>query len=66
MGTRVQPGDNKAYAYILYSDNDIQYIGYWAYNMARQHRSSYINSSAQQIQLSSKFDTYIFMAMAIR
>jgi len=40
--------DNETYAYILYSDNDIQYIGYWAYNMARQHRSSYINSSAQQ------------------
>ena len=34
-------------AYILYSDNDIQHVGFWARDMANQHRSDDIRDSAQ-------------------
>ena len=34
-------------AYILYSDNDIQNVGFWARDMARQHHSNDINDSAK-------------------
>ena len=33
-------------AYILYSDNDIQHVGFWARDMAKQHRSDDIHDSA--------------------
>jgi len=45
----------QAHAYILYSDNDIQHVGYWARDMARQHRSSDISNSAQQFSLALPF-----------
>lgn len=39
---------NQSSAYILYSDNDIQHVGFWARDMAKQHRSNDINDSAKQ------------------
>ena len=36
----------QSYAYILFSDNDIQHVGFWARDMARQHRPSDIDDSA--------------------
>ena len=33
-------------AYILYSDNDIQHVGFWARDMAKQHRSDDIHDCA--------------------
>ena len=38
----------QSYAYILFSDNDIQHVGFWARDMARQHRSTDIDDSAHQ------------------
>ena len=37
----------QSYAYIFYNDNDIQHVGYWARDMARQHRPSDIDDAAQ-------------------
>ena len=39
---------NHSSAYILYSDNDIQHVCFWATDMAKQHRSNDINDSAKQ------------------
>ena len=38
----------QAYAYILYYDNDIQHVGFWAQGMAKQHRSIDINDSSKE------------------
>ena len=39
---------NQSYAYILYSDNDIHHVGFWARGMAKQHRPNDIDDVAQQ------------------
>ena len=38
----------QSYAYILYADNDIHHVGFWARDMARQHRQNDIHNSAEQ------------------
>lgn len=35
-------------AYVLYSDNDIHHVGFWARGMAKQHRPSDIDDTARQ------------------
>ena len=45
----------QSYAYILYSDNDIQHAGFWARDMARQHRPSDIDDSAHQFSAALPF-----------
>ena len=42
-------------AYILYSDNDIHHVGFWARGMAQQHRSSDIDDVAQQFSYALPF-----------
>lgn len=39
---------NQSYAYILYSDNDIHHVGFWARGMAKQHCPNDIDDVAQQ------------------
>jgi len=41
----------QAHACILYSNDDTQHVGYWAHDVARQQRSSGINSSAKQFSI---------------
>ena len=41
--------------YILYSDNDIHHVGFWAHGMAQQHRSSDIDDVAQQFSFALPF-----------
>lgn len=38
----------QSFAYILYSDNDIHHVGFWARDMAKQHRQDDIHNTAQQ------------------
>ena len=45
----------QSYAYILFSDNDIQHVGFWAIDMARQHRPSDIDDSAHQFSAALPF-----------
>jgi len=45
----------QSYAHIFYSDNDIQHVGYWARDMARQHRPSDIDDAAQQFSVALSF-----------
>ena len=45
----------QSYAYILFSDNDIQHVGFWARDMARQHRPSDIDDSAHQFSAALPF-----------
>ena len=54
-----------AHGYILYCDNDIQHVGFWARDMARQHRSSEINDSAHQFSLALPF-VYVHLAAICR
>ena len=37
----------QSYAYILYSDSDINHVGFWARDMAKQHRHDDIQNSAR-------------------
>ena len=55
----------QAHAYILYCDNDIQHVGFWARDMARQHRSSDINNSVHQFSLALPF-SYAHLAAICR
>ena len=45
----------QSYAYILFSDNDIQHVGFWARDMARQHRFTDIDDSAHQFSAALPF-----------
>ena len=45
----------QSYAYILFSDNDIQHVGFWARDMARQHCPSDIDDSAHQFSAALPF-----------
>ena len=45
----------QSYAYILFSDNDIQHVGFWARDMARQHRPTDIDDSAHQFSAALPF-----------
>ena len=39
---------NQSFAYILYSDNDIHHVGFWARGMAKQQRPNDIDNVAKQ------------------
>ena len=45
----------QSYAYILFSDNNIQHVGFWARDMARQHRFTDIDDSAHQFSAALPF-----------
>ena len=45
----------QASAYILYCDNDIQHVGFWARDMAKQHRPTDISDSANQFSKALPF-----------
>ena len=55
----------QTHAYILYCDNDIQHVRFWALDMARQYRSSDINDSAHQFSLALPF-VYAHLAAICR
>ena len=44
---RVGRDDQQSSAFILYLDNDIQHVGFWARDVAKQHRSDDIHDSTQ-------------------
>ena len=52
-------------AYIFYNDNDIQHVGFWARDMARQHRPSDIDDAAQQFNVALSF-SYAHLAGVCR
>ena len=56
----------QSYAYILYSDNDIQHVGFWARDMARQHRSGDIDDSAHQFSPALPFSYAHFAGICRR
>ena len=49
----------QSYAYILFSDHDIQHVGFWARDMARQHRPNDIDDSAHQFSAALPFHMHI-------
>ena len=55
----------QSYAYIFYNDNDIQHVGYWARDMARQHHPSDIDDAAQQFSVALSF-SYAHLAGVCR
>ena len=55
----------QSYAYILFSDHDIQHVGFWARDMARQHRTNDIDDSAHQFSAALPF-SYAHLAGTCR
>ena len=45
----------QAYSYILYCDNDIQHVDFWARDMAKQHCSTDINDSSKEFSKALPF-----------